>query len=259
MDLTSHHASFKQVRSFSTSVLRQNKDCESEPSNSEDSSYTCADNETTEVSLGDGPKWWLVFDRPMQNSLEVATKFIQSGEPVTADIINKILSIYNIHVTEDGLNLLINTPILIFDNLSKSLYKDSYFLEKLGKISDREVKGVYIFTHKKKTGSKYVGSSIQLATRLQRYLAGTHKEYGKFIPFLSEEGLQKFSLEVIPLYSSVIFKGELILEQYFLLDSTFNLNTSRVVNQPNYKTKEIFMYNKNKTLLIYLSAERFSC
>jgi hypothetical protein len=58
----------------------------------------------------------------------------------------------------------------------------------------------------------------------------------------------------MPLHSSVIFKGELILEQYFLLDPYFNLNTSRVVNQPKYNTKEIFMYNKNKTLLIYHSA-----
>jgi hypothetical protein len=65
----------------------------------------------------------------MLNSLEVATKFIQSGEPVTAEIINKILSIYNLHITEDGLNLLINTPRLRFDNLSKSLYKDYKFLE----------------------------------------------------------------------------------------------------------------------------------
>ncbi len=112
----------------------------------------------------------------MQNSLEIANKFILSGEPVTADIINKILSIYNIHVTEEGLNSLINTPRLRFDNLSKSLYKDSGFLDKLGKINGRVVKGVYIFTHQK-TGYKYVGSSVQLATRLQRYLAGTIIEF----------------------------------------------------------------------------------
>ena len=93
-----------------------------------------------------------------------------------------------------------------------------------------------IFTHKN-TGSKYVGSSIQLVTRIQRYLAGTHREYVKFIPFLKGEGLHNFSLEVIPLYSSVIFKSELILEQYFLLDPSFNLNTSRVVNAPNPNTK----------------------
>lgn len=84
----------------------------------------------------------------MQNSLEIANKFILSGEPVTADIINKILSIYNIHVTEEGLNSLINTPRLRFDNLSKSLYKDSGFLDKLGKIG-RVVKGVYILLTKR--------------------------------------------------------------------------------------------------------------
>ena len=52
-------------------------------------------------------------------------------KPVTIDIINKILSIYNIYVTEEGLNSLINTPRLKFDNLSVSLHKGSKFLEKL--------------------------------------------------------------------------------------------------------------------------------
>ena len=36
---------------------------------------------------------------------------------MTASIINKILSIYNKHVTDEGLNLLINTPILRFNHL----------------------------------------------------------------------------------------------------------------------------------------------
>ena len=152
--------------------------------NSRDFSSSSANNESTEVSLG-GPKWWRIFDQPFQNSLEVATKFMNSGEPVTADILNKILSIYNIYITDEGLNLLINTPKLKFDNLSVSLHKDPEFLANLvagAQNKDREVKGVYIFTHKN-TGSKYVGSSIQLVTRIQRYLAGTHSEYGKFIPF----------------------------------------------------------------------------
>ena len=229
----------QQVRTLSTSVTRQQKSMKlCVKANSRDFSSSSANNESTEVSLG-GPKWWRIFDQPFQNSLEVATKFMNSGEPVTADILNKILSIYNIYITDEGLNLLINTPKLKFDNLSVSLHKDPEFLANLvagAQNKDREVKGVYIFTHKN-TGSKYVGSSIQLVTRIQRYLAGTHREYGKFIPFLKGEGLHNFSLEVIPLYSSVIFKSELILEQYFLLDPSFNLNTSRVVNAPNPNTK----------------------
>ena len=94
---------------------------------------------------------------------------MQSGEPVTADILNKILSIFNIYITDEGLNLLINTPEFKFDNLSGSLHKDSEFLAKLvagAQIKDKYVKGVYIFTHKTKD-SKYVGSYIQLVTRLK--------------------------------------------------------------------------------------------
>ena len=175
----------QQVRTLSTSVTRQQKSMKlCVKANSRDFSSSSANNESTEVSLG-GPKWWRIFDQPFQNSLEVATKFMNSGEPVTADILNKILSIYNIYITDEGLNLLINTPKLKFDNLSVSLHKDPEFLANLvtgAQNKDREVKGVYIFTHKN-TGSKYVGSSIQLVTRIQRYLAGTHREYGKFIPF----------------------------------------------------------------------------
>jgi len=189
----------------------------------------------------------------MVNCLEEAQKSMRSGKPVTADIINQILSIYNIHITDEGLNLLINTRIIKFDNLSKFLQRFFIFRPVRKNQWTGGVKGVYIFTHLK-TGSKYLGSSIQLITRLQRYFAGTHKEYGKFIPFLNKEELQNFSLEVIPLYYSGIFKSELILEQYFLLDPSFNLNTARVVNQPKYNTREIYMYNKNKTLLIYQSA-----
>lgn len=76
---------------------------------------------------------------------------------------------------------------------------DPSFIEKLGKVNGKEVAGVYIFTHKE-TGAKYVGSSIQLATRLQRYLNNTYKEYGKFLPFLTKEGIERFIS-----YSSIFF------------------------------------------------------
>lgn len=171
---------------------------------------------------------------------------------MTADVINSILSIYHIYTTNEELKLLVNTPRLIFNSIHKDLYRDPNFIEKLGKINGKEVAGVYIFTHKE-TGAKYVGSSIQLATRLQRHLRNTYKEYGKFLPFLTKERLDRFTLEVQPIYSSLIFKSELILEQYYLLDTSFNLNVSRVANVPGFRSKEIFIYNKDKTILIYQS------
>lgn len=240
--LNSHNKSIKSIlfnkRSFHTkSSCRNSLDTSSDSGN--------------DITISD-KKWWLVLDKPMQNSQNIATKHIRSGEAITANIINRILSIYNLHVTDEALKALVNTPKLKFNNLNKSLYKDSSFIEKLGKMNGKEVAGVYIFTHKE-TGDKYVGSSVQLATRLQRYLSGTYKEYGKFLPLLSKEGLDKFSLEVMPIYSVMVLKPELILEQYYLLDPSFNLNVSRVANVPGFKSKEIFMYNKDKTTLIYHS------
>jgi len=81
--------------------------------------------------------------------------------------------------------------------------------------------------------------------------------YGKFLSFLDKEGLEKFSLQVIPLDSSMIFKAELILEQYFLVYPQFSLSVSRVrhvgARAPGFKSKEIFMSNKDKTTLLYHS------
>lgn len=174
---------------------------------------------------------------------------MKSGLVVNADIINNILCIYNLHVTDEVLNNLINIPQISFGCLSKDLTKDLQFKDKLG-VANRPVAGVYIFTPKW-SGVKYVGSSTELATRLGGYLRSTHKEYGKFIPFLAEEGLSKFTLGVMSICFSTILKPELVLEQYFLLDPSFNLNTSRVANIPHHKSREMYMYNKDKTILIY--------
>jgi hypothetical protein len=72
------------------------------------------------------------------------------------------------------------------------------FKDKLGEAYGKAVAGVYIFTHKE-TGAKYEGSSVQLATRLRGYLNKSYKVYGKFLPFLTSEGLDKFTLTIMPL------------------------------------------------------------
>lgn len=99
-------------------------------------------------------------------------------------------------------------------------------------------------------------SSVRLATRLYGYFSEGHKEVGKFIPLLYKEGIEKFQLEIIPVSSSSVFKAELVLEQYYLLNPAFNLNTSRVANIPGDPSKKVFMYNKDKTILLY-SASSF--
>lgn len=87
--------------------------------------------------------------------------------------------------------------------------------------------GVYIFTHKT-TGHKYVGSSNSLSRRLDQYFNITlfNKHNGLLMPLIKEEGLKAFNLEIIVMpdkWSSDYYF--LFLEQYYLLDPSFNLNT----------------------------------
>jgi len=100
----------------------------------------------------------------------------------------------------------------------------------------------------------YVGSSCSLAQRLIGYFKGTHRDVGKFIPLLRKEGLNAFSLQVIPLTVNYSNYQELSIEQYFLLQSKFNLNTLRVVNKiSGSRSKTVYMYTKDFSKLIYSS------
>lgn len=119
-----------------------------------------------------------------------------------------------------------------------------------------QIPGVYIFKHKFKN-LKYVGSSSQLAIRLYRYLNYKHLLIGKFIPLLHKDKLSNFTLEIIPLVNNFSFKSEIVLEQYFLLDPSFNLNTVKVANNPSgSNAKPLFMYNRDKTILYYSSTQQ---
>jgi excinuclease UvrABC nuclease subunit len=63
-----------------------------------------------------------------------------------------------------------------------------------------QISGVYIFTHNK-TGSKYIGSSSQLAVRLNNYINKKDRPEGLLRPLLYKEGIENFSLEVIPIFN----------------------------------------------------------
>lgn len=98
--------------------------------------------------------------------------------------------------------------------------------------------GVYIFKHLN-TGSMYVGSSNGLARRLSQYF-NTEKNYfnskvgGLLLPLIERDGISAFSLKVIVLPPELSSAREgkfyLMLEQYYLLDPRFSLNTQRIVN-----------------------------
>ena len=102
-----------------------------------------------------------------------------------------------------------------------------------------------------------MGSSSQLSLRLSGYLNYTHKPIGKFIPLLFKDRLSQFTLEVIPLVNNYNFRSEIVLEQYYLLDPSFTLNTVKVVNNPSgSNAKPLFMYNRDKTILYYSSTQQ---
>jgi hypothetical protein len=53
------------------------------------------------------------------------------------------------------------------------------------------------------------------------------------------------------------FRPEIVLEQYYLLDPSFSLNTVKVANNPSgSNAKPLFMYNRDKTILYYYSMQQ---
>lgn len=187
---------------------------------------------------------------------ELAKAHINSGKQLTIKVLNEILAYSNILVSEETFNSLINMPRMIFNDLHKKETR-SLIDDKLGlPHSKTQRQGVYIFTCLD-TNQKYVGSSSQLALRLRGYLNKTHKDTGKLIPLIEKKGLACFRLEVICLPYYPEFRPEIVLEQYFLLDPTFNLNTIKVANNPSGSTaKPLYMYNRDKSILYYFTLQQ---
>jgi hypothetical protein len=185
-----------------------------------------------------------------------ARDFIKKGELPDLDIINDILSYSNIKVTDKELKILLNLRkynINTKDN--KKMMDDINNLLGLSK-DKNQIPGIYIFTHIK-TGRKYVGSSSQLSIRLYNYIKKKDKSEGLIRPLLYKEGISEFLLEVIPIYHKWYFRVELVLEQYYLLNPSFNLNIIKVANNPSgSNSKPLYMYNRDKTILYYYSYQQ---
>lgn len=233
----------------STNILKFNN---SNNSLNNNSSYPNNNNNNSNKN-----KWKIILGRSGTNQLvhKLASEHIKSGKPVTAKVINSILYNNNIKITEEILKDILNNPEYNFYNLN--LNETIKSIETLiGLPSNKiQIAGVYIFIHKK-TGDKYVGSSSQLAVRLNGYLKNKHRSIGLLIPQL-KYNLDKFYLKIIPLSDNYEFRSEIVLEQYYLLDATFNLNTIRVVNNPSgFNAKPLYMYNRDKSILYYSSVQQ---
>jgi GIY-YIG catalytic domain len=203
-------------------------------------------------------KWKIILGRKglQKHPHDIAHNVIKKNKVVTVEIINDILSYCNIKVTEKELIKLLNLPKYSINTKEKEeMIKEIKDLLKM-QSSKIQISGVYIFTHNK-TGSKYIGSSSQLAIRLNNYINKKDRPEGLLRPLLYKEGIENFSLEVIPIFNDWGYRAELVLEQYFLLDSTFNLNVIKVVNNPSgSNAKPLYMYNRDKSILYYSSFQQ---
>lgn len=216
------------------------------------------DAENPKNNSKDKKDWGLILGRKGQNvyAHQLANEHLKKGKPVTLKILNEILAYSGLLVSEDTLNSLLNIPRLTVYDLHKKETLNLIY-EKLGTPNGKvQVRGIYIFTCIT-TNQKYVGSSSQLSFRLKGYFNLTHRNIGKFIPLLKELGLSKFKLEVICLPYYPEFKPEIVLEQYYLLDPSFNLNTIRVSNNPSgSSSKPLYMYNRDKSILYFYTAQQ---
>lgn len=186
---------------------------------------------------------------------------IDSGNPTTSEIINEILEKQKVTVSQEDLNGLKKLPSVKFDLPITDQTRLS--LEALiGKPQSKSSKkGVYIFTHNA-TGDKNVGSSNDLARRLSQYFDQhplfAKKEYGLLIPLMNKQGIGAFSLQVIVVPSSYPVYSHCFLEQYYLLDKSFNLNMRRIVNFRVNAGLNYFLYDLECKILYHSSESKNS-
>jgi GIY-YIG catalytic domain len=185
------------------------------------------------------------------NPESLALEHINSGEPTTSSIINEILLNQNLSVTNLKLEELLKIKGVEIDlPISTSIGKQ-ILAELTGKSKYKGFFGVYIFVHKN-TGQKYVGSSNLLRRRMDYYFKGNFPLTGKFLPILKKEGLEVFKLLIYKLDSNKFsIQDSLILEQYYLLDKEFNLNTLRVVNTGSKKGDSVYVYDLKCSTLYF--------
>jgi len=203
-------------------------------------------------------KWKFIFGKKgiQEFAHKIADNVIKGNEIRTVEVINRILSYCDIKITSKELTKLLTLPKHnINTKVNKIMVKEICDLLR-SQSPHVQIPGVYIFTHNE-TGSKYVGSSSQLAIRLRSYIKKKDRPEGLLRPLLYKEGINSFSLEIIPIKENYGYRAELVLEQYYLLDPAFNLNKIKVANNPSGSSaKSLYMYNRDKTVLYYYSTQQ---
>lgn len=181
----------------------------------------------------------------------LALEHICSGKPTTSSIINEILLNQNLSVTDFKLEKLLKVKGVEVDLPIDTPEKNQLLAELTGKSNYKGFSGVYFFIHKN-TGHKYVGSSNLLRRRMDYYFKGDFPLSGKFLPLLHKEGVKAFKLIIFKLDNNKFSnKDALLLEQYYLLNKEFNLNTLRVVNVGSSIGDAVYVYDLTCSTLYY--------
>ena len=219
-------------------------------SNNSETGEIPSPSENSEQPKKNKQSWLTSLNKEMKEKFQLAKDFMQTNKKANADIINKLLGS---NISDTFLQDMLKGPQILFTDLSnrKSLIK---VISKTGK-DFGSLAGIYIWTHVP-SNKKYVGSATHLPTRLRSYFLKT-KNTGKLITILNKYPLSEFNLEVRFTPYSSHFKNEMVLEQYFLLDKSFNLNTIRVSNNPSgSNAKSLFIYNRDFSILYYSSTKQ---
>jgi len=189
--------------------------------------------------------------RSLNNPEYLALEHIEGEKPTTSSTINKILLNQNLVVTDSKLKQLLKVKGVELDFPISRPENKELLAELTGKSKYKGFSGVYIFIHKN-TGHKYVGSSNLLRRRMDYYFKGNFPLIGKFLPLLHKDGLNAFKLIIFKLDSKIFSnKDALILEQYYLLNKEFNLNTLRIVNAGSSKGDAVYLYDLTCSILYY--------
>nr|YP_009577880.1 GIY-YIG endonuclease [Cordyceps cicadae]QBG64868.1 GIY-YIG endonuclease [Cordyceps cicadae]QBG64911.1 GIY-YIG endonuclease [Cordyceps cicadae] len=185
----------------------------------------------------------------VNNPESLALEHINSGKSTTSLVINKVLFNQNLSVTDSKLEELLKVEGV---EINLPVSKNNELFDKLtGKSKYKGFFGVYIFIHKD-TNQRYVGSSNLLRRRMDYYFKEDFPLVGKFLPLLHKEGLKAFKLIIFKLDNNKFsHQDSLILEQYYLLDKKFNLNTLRVVNAGSSKGDSVYVYDLTCNILYY--------
>lgn len=184
----------------------------------------------------------------------IALEHINSGNPTTSEVINSVLLNQNVSITQKELHDLLSLASVNFDlPITDQTYPALFGL--IGKPGSKRSKaGIYNFSHKY-SDKIYVGSSNDLARRFNQYFEKnalfSKKDTGILLPMIEKEDLKAFTLGVTVISSAFSKYSHCFLEQYFLLDKRFNLNTQKIVNLRVNQGFKSYLYDKDCKTLYY--------